>query len=76
MTRPCVMFEAGTNSMKSECSTQGNEWASSVATPTGKAMYALLLTAAASGRAVSVVGSADCSAWGDREAPRYITLSP
>jgi hypothetical protein len=67
-----VIFAAGTHNEQPACS--GNEWALSLTTPTGKAMYALLLLAYAQGKPVSVVGTSACTAWPDRETPVYITL--
>jgi hypothetical protein len=71
-----VMFVACSHQGRPACSTIGNDWAISLATPTGKAMYAMLLSAQAQGKPVNVVGTDTCSAYGDREAPRYISVLP
>lgn len=70
-----VMFAAGYNQSKPACSTVGDEWALSLATQTGRAMYALILSAHAQGKSIDVGGTNQCSAWGDREAPYYIHIS-
>lgn len=49
-------------------------WALSLATHTGRAMYALLLSAQAQGKAVQVSGTSTCSAWADRETPVWISV--
>ncbi len=73
-TGDAVMFSAGErkNNNKMACSKVENDWAFSLKTPTGKAMYALILSAQAQGRKISVVGTCDCSAWVDRETAYYI----
>jgi hypothetical protein len=69
-----VMFETENNSNKAACSTvgQGSAWAVSLEHEYGRAMYALLLSAKAQGKPISVIGEGDCAAWGDRERPAYI----
>ncbi|UYK85078.1 hypothetical protein NG827_01260 [Xanthomonas sacchari] len=49
-------------------------WSLSLATNSGRAQYALLLSAVAQGKAVTVHGTGDCSAWGDRETAEYILI--
>ena len=39
-------------------------------------MYALLLSAQAQGKFVSVTGNQGCAVWGDRENPLFIVLTP
>lgn len=51
-----------------------DSWALSLSTHTGRAMYALLLSAQAQGKSVQVSGAGDCSAWPDREAPIWIYI--
>lgn len=70
-----VIFTAGPHVSKPACSTSGDGWALSLANETGKAMYALLLSAQARGQLVSVNGTGSCSAWADREAPRYLYVN-
>lgn len=69
-----IIFEAGSHTGKPACSTSGDGWALSLSTNTGRSMYALILMARAQGKTITVVGENPgvCSAWGDREAPRYI----
>ena len=67
-----VMFAAGQHNNPPPCSTVGNHWALSLNSETGKAMYAMLLSAAAQGHTVNVFGENACSAWGDRESPMYM----
>lgn len=69
-----VLFDIGSHNDKPACSTAGNEWALSLATETGKAMYALLLSAAAQSKNVDVLGDNTCSAWFDRENPLYVRV--
>jgi hypothetical protein len=69
-----ILFSAGSHQGKPACSTAADEWAFSLSTQSGKAMYALLLTAYAQGKQVAVVGTGTCSAWGDRESPVYIYI--
>lgn len=70
-----VIFDAGSHQGKPACHTVGEQWALSLATPTGRAMYALLLSAQIQGKSVSVTGSGTCSAWGDRESPLFIIIN-
>lgn len=70
-----VIFSAGTHERKPSCSVINDEWALSLTTPTGKAMYAILLLAKAQGKTVSVQGTGVCTAWLDRETPMYIQIN-
>ena len=69
-----VIFQTETNTNKATCSTagEGSQWAISLQSKTGEAMYSLLLTAQSQGKSIGVHGTGDCSAWGDREAAHYI----
>jgi hypothetical protein len=70
-----VIFEtAGDHADRPACSLGSNQWALSLSTLTGRAMYALLLSAQAQGKEVHVMGSGLCDAWGDRERPLYIFM--
>jgi len=69
------MFSAGTHNNKPACSTVGNDWAVSLATADGKAMYAMVLSAASQGQTVSVVGTNGCNVWPDRETPMYMWVN-
>lgn len=71
-----VIFTTETHTNKPACSTQANDWALSVNTEGGRAMYALLLSAASTGKTINVVGKNDCSVWADREAPYWIYIQP
>lgn len=69
-----IMFKTEYASDMASCSTIHNEWAFPADTDEGKAMYALLLSAATSGLNVTVDGSGECDAWGDRESLKWIRL--
>ncbi|AXI01489.1 hypothetical protein [Aquirhabdus parva] len=69
-----AIFATETHTNMPACSQSGNEWALSLATTAGRAQYALLLSAAAQGKQVTVSGRNDCTAWGDRETPSYILV--
>ena len=56
-----------THTNKPACSTVGNEWALSLAGGSGKAVYAMLLSAQAQGLKIHVYGAGNCNVWGDRE---------
>ena len=71
-----ITFSAGTNVGKPACSVIGDEWALSLSTDGGRAMYSLLLMAKAAGLTVTVIGTSACSAWADRETPGYIEIAP
>lgn len=71
-----VTFVAGANATRPACSSQGNEWALSLTTEGGRAMYAMLLMAMASGRTITVSGTGACTSWPDRETPGYISVEP
>jgi hypothetical protein len=67
-----VMFSIASHNNKPACSTIGDEWALSLKTEMGRAMYSLLLSSAAQKLSVQITGDNTCSAWGDRENPQYI----
>jgi hypothetical protein len=67
-----VFFNVGAHANPAPCGKDFTDWAISLATEEGRAMYSLLLTAAATKTSVSVVGAGHCNAWGDRESPKYI----
>lgn len=71
-TEDVVMFKVTMRNDAPTCS--GTEWAFSIETDLGKAMYAMLLSASAQRKSVFVQDSNGCSAWSDREHPKYITL--
>jgi hypothetical protein len=57
------------------CTVTPTDWAFDSSTDNGKAMYAMLLSAAAQGKQVYVRGSGDCKDWSDRERPMFIRIS-
>lgn len=69
-----AMFSAGAHSGAPACSSAGEEWAFSLTSHYGRAMYALLISAQAQGKEVLVTGSNVCSAWGDRETAKRIRV--
>ncbi len=76
-TGDVVIFSAGAHQSKPGCSRVGNAWGSwalSLKTESGKAMYAMLLSAQAQSQSVKVIGESACKAWGDRESPRHMTV--
>ncbi len=70
-----VIFDIGAHNDKPDCSTVNNDWALSLSSEKGRAMYALLLSAAAQGQTVSVHGEGVCNAWADRESPKYMYVN-
>jgi hypothetical protein len=69
-----VMFSAGTMTDASPCNSVG-QWAFSLGTLTGRAMYDLLLYAANKNKTVIVKGTGNCSAWADRETVYFISIN-
>jgi hypothetical protein len=69
-----VVFDTGSHADKPTCSAAGNNWAVSLTTPGGRAIYAALLAAQAQGRSVQVIGTGGCSDWPDRETPMAISI--
>lgn len=62
------MFKAGTPAGQPACvQVPSQPWVLNVKTDGGKATYALLLSAQAQGKTVSVSGTGVCDVWGDRE---------
>jgi hypothetical protein len=66
----------GVRSNIPDCSTiaGGKAWAMSLENESGRAMYALALTAYSQGKIVYVHGDGTCSSWGDRENPVYMNI--
>jgi hypothetical protein len=54
------------------CSTQGTEWALTLTTPTGRAMYAMLMVAATQNKTLRVVGWGTCLSWTQRAEPGWM----
>lgn len=69
------MFGAGTHNKKPVCSTVGDGWAFDANVSAGRSMQALIMLAFALGKPVTVIGSGDCKAWGDRERPAYVSIN-
>lgn len=67
-----IMFLVEKHENRPKCAVYG--WAFDANTDLGKAMYAMLLSAAAQGKPVNVYGTNDCVAWGDRERPFWISV--
>ena len=70
-----VIFFAVENHTNAPSDCPGNEWAFDANTDHGKAMYALLLSAAAQKQSVNIKGAGDCKAWGDRERPHWVMVN-
>ena len=67
-----VFFKAGTNAAPPACATAVDSWALDASTPEGKAMYAVLLTAKALEKNVTVQGLNNCAVHPDREKVQFI----
>lgn len=67
-----VFFNVGNHATPPTCGAGSVDWAISLTTEEGRAMYSLLLTAAATKTSISIVGTGLCNVWGDRETPKYI----
>lgn len=61
-------FKAGTPASQPSCVTiLGQPWVLNLKTDGGKAAYAMLLSAMAQGKTVTIYGNGTCDLWGDRE---------
>ena len=69
-----VMFSAGQHTNKPACSHAATDWTIPLDSEWGRAMYSLLLTAAASGKPVKVYGTGTCDVWSDRESVNVILI--
>lgn len=67
-------FNAGAVGGKPACSAASPTWAVDLSTPAGRSIQALVLTAYALGKSVSVTGTASCSVWSDRETVAYVWI--
>lgn len=67
-----VMFFALDTHMGAPACNPNGQWAVSLASQKGRAMYAMLLSAQARSAPVYVKGAGDCADWGDRERPLYM----
>jgi hypothetical protein len=78
-THPGYMFfylNVGTKTGSPACATisGGTRWVIDNAWPAAKSQLAILLTAFATGKQVTITGSNDCSVWGDSETAIDIRL--
>lgn len=67
-----VFFTTAQHLSPPPCS--GVQWAFSLDNVRGRMMYALLLSAKAQGKSVTVYGDGTCTDWSDRERPYYLLL--
>lgn len=65
-----LFFTAGTKTGSPSCG-NNNQWAINLATAQGKTIYAMLLSAQAQDKTVTVYGNNTCNNWGDREDVLY-----
>jgi hypothetical protein len=65
-----LFFTAGAKTGSPVCG-NNNQWAINLATTQGKNIYALLLSAQALDKTVTVYGNNTCNNWGDREDVLY-----
>ena len=69
-----LFFEQeGARSGAPQCATFGR-WVIDTATAAGQSMAATVLSAWSLGRSVQVVGTNECSAWGDTETADYVQI--
>lgn len=73
-TGDLVFFNIGTHNDKPACSTAGEDWAVSLKTEMGKAMYSMLLAARLSDKKITATGTNTCPDWGDRESVLFMTI--
>lgn len=70
-----VMFGAGTITNVAACASATQQWAIKLSDPAGKGFLAILLSAQAQGKSVTVHGYTNtCRDWADRELPSYIVI--
>ena len=63
------------NNAPPPCATIPAEWAFTLDTAAGKAMFNAILHAQAVGATVTIQGDGSCAAWPDRERPLFITFA-
>lgn len=69
-----VYFQhSGTRATRPACATQ-NRWVINMSNSGGQAMLSALLTAYASAKPITIVGTGDCRDWPDTESIVYFTL--
>jgi hypothetical protein len=69
-----IIFATEIHANRPACSMAGNDWTIKLDTETGRATYALLLSAASMNKSITVYGTGDCRHWGDREAVERIVV--
>ncbi len=67
-----IFAVSGPRANNPACSTMSTEWAVNIATPTGRAMYGMLLAASVQNRQVRVVGWGTCLSWTQRAEPGWM----
>jgi hypothetical protein len=70
-----LMFDSGIKNQPPNCQTVANQWAVDLSTSSGKAIYALLLSAQVQDKEVVVVGQNSCAVWPDRETVDYLWIN-
>lgn len=70
-----LFFESGIKNQPPNCQTVPNQWAIDLSTASGKAIYALILSAQAQGKEIVVVGQNFCTVWPDRESIDYLWIN-
>lgn len=74
-SNPFFFYTNGARSGGAACATITNRWVIDVSTPSGQATVALVLSAQAQGRSVSVTGTGNCAVWSDTETVSGIDVS-
>ena len=65
----------GQRSNLPSCATASNRWVIDTTTPAGQAVVAGMLTAYAQHRTLTLVGTGDCSEWGDTETVVFFNVT-
>lgn len=68
-----AIFSAGTHDNKPACATAGG-WIFDSTAAAGKTIISVILSAQAQGKQVQVIGTGNCTYWGDRENISYLTV--
>lgn len=71
-----VVFKTSSHTGAPVCASVALDWAINTSTASGKAIYALVLTAINQGKSISVTGNNTCDAWPDRETAAQVWVSP
>jgi hypothetical protein len=70
-----VIFQTDTQTGAPTCAAYSNQWAIDTSSLSGRAIYALLLTAVNQGKSVTVKGTGGCEAWYDRETAQQLIVN-